>query len=59
MMDLADLDRDNAGDHLRQAMVELTTAQEFLTGEEEPLQSVTAARLMERLQRQGTDLDGT
>ena len=52
LLDLADIDPVQARDHLRQAKVELTAAQDFLASEDLPLLSVRATRLMERLQRE-------
>ena len=43
--------------NLLQAMTEFTTAQDFLAGEDLPLQGARAARLMERLRQQTAVLD--
>lgn len=57
LLDYADIEADDARTRLVQDMAELTTAQDFLTGEDLPLQDARAARLTERLQRQAEVLD--
>ncbi len=47
-----EIDPDDAMNHLLQAMVELTTAQDFLWEEDLPLREASVERLMARLQRQ-------
>ena len=59
LLDHADIDPDDAQTRLLQAMTEVTTAQDFLVGEDLPLQEARAGRLMKRLQRQTEVLEGS
>ena len=52
ILDLAEIDPDDAKKHLLQATAELTTAQAFLAGQELPLRMASVDRLMARLRRQ-------
>ena len=51
MLECAEIDPDDAMDHLSQAMIELTIAKDHLAGENLPLRVASVDRLMARLQR--------
>lgn len=57
MLECAEIDPDEAMDHLSQAMIELTTAKDHLAGEDLPLRVASVDRLMARLRRKRERLD--
>ena len=56
-LERAEIDPDEAMDHLSQAMIELATAKDHLAGEDLPLRVASVDRLMARLQRQRERMD--